>query len=310
MPMILVADDSQLDRTLITEVLKQEPLDWLVEVVESAEEAISQMRGVAYDVVITDILMSGLSGLDLLNHVHRQPHRVPVIVISGQDDQKAVSEALRLGAASFVPKSELAARLGETVRQVLEAAASKRNYDALISCTQEMRFKFKICNDPSLIKPFINLLRDMSEGMGILSDEARTRLGIAVDEAVTNAICHGNLELSEEEMDQIRRRLHAREPLDAIASRENTPPYCERVVHLAAAMSQEGIKVIVRDEGPGFAPAEIVDEPGHRGITLIKNLVDKVQYSESGNEITLVKLRDTDPQDASAEADESVAPAV
>ena len=127
MPMILVADDSQLDRTLITEVLKQEPLDWLVEIVESGEEAIALMRRVAFDVVITDILMSGLSGIDLLNHVHSQPHRVPVIVISGQDDHKAVSEAIRHGAASFVPKSELAARLGETVRQVLEAAESKQS---------------------------------------------------------------------------------------------------------------------------------------------------------------------------------------
>lgn len=310
MPMILVADDSQLDRTLITEVLKQEPLDWLVEVVESAEEAISEMKRVAYDVVITDIMMSGLSGIDLLNHVHRQPHRVPVIVISGQDDQKAVAEAIRMGAASFVPKSELPSRLGETVRQVLEAAHLKRNYQALIRCGQEIRFKFKICNDPSLIQPFISLLQDMAEGMGILSDEARTRLGIAVDEAVTNAICHGNLELSEDEMQEVRRRLHAHEKLEAIADRENTAPYCERCVHLSAAMSHEGIKVVIRDEGNGFEPDSVAADPAHRGITLMQNLVDKVSYNPSGNEITLVKLSDTHSASKSAPSDSSVAPAV
>ena len=117
MPMILVADDSEVDRLVITEMLKKEPLDWLVEVVSSAEEAMTMMREMAFDVVITDVLMTGMSGLDLLNHVHRQPCRIPVIVISGQDDQSAAVEALRNGAASYVPKSELAARLGETVKQ-------------------------------------------------------------------------------------------------------------------------------------------------------------------------------------------------
>ena len=61
MPMILLADDSELHRNFILEVLKKEPLDWLIETVSSAEEAIALMRHMAFDVIITDVVMSGMS---------------------------------------------------------------------------------------------------------------------------------------------------------------------------------------------------------------------------------------------------------
>ncbi len=301
MPMILVADDSEADRMVITEMLKKEPLDWLVEVVSSAEEAMALMREMAFDVVITDVLMAGMSGLDLLNHVHRQPHRVPVIVISGQDDQSAAVEALRQGAASYVPKSHLASRLGETVKQVLELAQANQNYQDLIGCAEEMRFQFKLANDPALIQPLVGLLQQMANGMGILSDEAQTRLGIAVDEAVINAMCHGNLELSDDDMADVRRHVHSGDRIEGITSRRDAKPYCDRQAHIAAGLSREGIKVVVRDEGDGFSlPSAKCSSSEHRGLTLIQNLVDKASFNDAGNEITLIKFRDLQPRSKSA----------
>ncbi len=301
MPMILVADDSELDRKLIIEILQKEPLDWLIEVVDSAEAAIHLMREIAFDVVITDVLMEGMSGLELMNQVHRQPQRVPVIVISGQDNQAAAVEALRHGAASYVAKSELSARLGETVRQVLEAARTELNYQHLISCADEMRFKFELRNDPALIQPLVNLLQRMSDGMNLLSSDARTRLGVAIDEAVTNAMCHGNLELSEEEMADVHKHLHSSASIEAIASRSNKPPYCERFVHVSAGISKEGIKVVIRDDGKGFRWDQARSDGEHRGITLIQNLVDKATFSDCGNEVTLVKFRDQSPASTTKE---------
>lgn len=292
MPMILVADDSEVDRALILDVLKKEPLDWLVEVVSSAEQAMKLMREMAFDVVITDVMMEGMSGLELLNHVHRQPHRVPVIVISGQDNQEAAIEALRSGAASYVSKKDLHGRLGETVKQILEIAKAEQSYESLIGCAEEMRFQFKLANDPSLIPALVSLLQKMVDGMQVLTDEAQTRLGIALDEAVVNAMCHGNLELSEDDMKEARRHLHTEARIDCIDSRRDLEPYCERFVHIAAGISTDGIKVIVRDDGAGFAPASVDESDGNRGLTLIQNLVDRASYNDTGNELTLIKRRD------------------
>lgn len=290
--MILVADDSEVDRMLISEVLKKEPLDWLVEVVGSAEEAMPLLREMAFDVIITDVLMSGMSGLELLNHVHRQPHRVPVIVISGQEDQSAAVAALQQGAASYVPKSELVSRLGETVKQVLDVARNERGYQDLIGSADEMRFQFTLANDTSLIQPLVSLVQQMSEGMHVLTEEARTRLGIAIDEAVINAICHGNLELSEDEMAEVRKNLHSGNAIEAIECRRAMPEYSQRRVHISAGLSREGLKILIRDDGQGFRVKEEEYSPNHRGLTLIRNLVDKVSFNEKGNEVTLVKFRD------------------
>jgi DNA-binding NarL/FixJ family response regulator/anti-sigma regulatory factor (Ser/Thr protein kinase) len=300
--MILLADDSELHRNFILEVLKKEPLDWLIETVSSAEEAIALMRHMAFDVIITDVVMSGMSGLELVNQVHRQPKRVPIIVISGEDDPTAAIEALKRGAASYVAKKDLSARLGETVRQVLDASRLEQNYQNLIGCAEEMRFKFSLKNDPDLVQPLVGLVQRMSDGMNLLSSASRTRIGVAIDEALVNAICHGNLELSEEEMREVHGHLHSGTPSNAIESRRTKSPFCERQVHVSLGISLEGIKVVVRDDGSGFSRDAISSSNEHRGITLIQNLVDKASYNETGNEITLVKFRDQKTQSTQPQA--------
>lgn len=289
MPMLLVADDSDLDRMFIQELLKKEPLDWLVEAVSSAEQAVKLMREIAFDVVITDVLMAGMSGLDLLNHVHRQPRKVPVIVVSGQDTQAAAVEALRNGAASYIPKDRLSALLGETVRQILEAVTAEKNHQSLVATAEEMRFHFKLDNDLRLIHPLIGMIQQMAMGMNILDTDNCTRLGIAVDEALSNAMCHGNLELSEEDMAYVRSHLHDGIPIEVVERRRVEPSYSTRAVHVACLLTREGVKIVIRDDGKGFSPSALGSEEERRGITLIENLIDKVSYNEHGNEITLIK---------------------
>ncbi len=298
MPMILVADASELHRNFVLEVLKKEPLDWIIEAVSTVEEAIALMRHMAFDVIIADVVMSGMSGLELVKQVHRQPKRVPIIVFSLEDDPTAAIAALQRGAVSYIAKKELSARLGETVRQVLDASRIEQNYQNLICCAEEIRFKFKLKNDPDLVLPLVGLLQRMSDGMNLLTSESRTRLGVAIDEALVNAICHGNLELSEQEMKEVHGHLHSGTASEAIESRRNQSPYVERFVHVSIGVSVEGIKVIVRDEGHGFSRDGIGPSNEHRGITLIQNLVDRASYNDAGNEITLVKFRDQKMQPA------------
>ncbi|MEO8270334.1 MAG: response regulator [Aureliella sp.] len=289
MPMLLVADDSELDRMVIVELLKKEPLDWLVEQVTSAEEAVKLMKEIAFDVVITDVLMEGMSGLELLNHVHSQPRKVPVIVVSGQDTRDAAIAALKNGAANYIPKASLPTLLGETVRQVLDSASAEKNYQRLISTADDMRFHFKLTNDLGLIRPLISMIQQMAIGMNVLTTEDCTRLGIAIDEAIVNAICHGNLELAQDDMSYVRRHLHAKRPIEVVEERRKQSPYDSRFVYVACLITREGVKVSVRDEGKGFALSDVDQEQTGRGVTLIQNLVDKATFNEVGNEITLLK---------------------
>lgn len=289
MPMILVADDSDLDRMVIVDLLKKEPLDWLVEQVASAEDAVRLMKEIAFDVVITDVLMEGMSGLELLNHVHRQPRKVPVIVVSGQDTRDAAIAALQNGAANYIPKPSLPTLLGETVRQVLDAASAEKNYQRLIAAADDMHFHFKLNNDLSLIRPLISMIQQMAIGMSVLSTEDCTRLGIAADEAIVNAICHGNLQLSQDDMSCVRIQLHAKCPIEIVEQRRISAPYNSRYVYVACLITREGVKISVRDDGSGFALSAVDQDKAGRGVTLIQNLVDKATFNEAGNEITMIK---------------------
>ena len=93
-------------------------------------------------------------------------------------------------------------------------------------------------------------------------------------------------------MKEVHGHLHSGTRSEAIESRRNKAPFNERHVHVSLGISLEGIKVIVRDDGHGFARDAIRASNEHRGITLIQNLVDKASYNEAGNELTLVKFRD------------------
>ncbi|MCA9132098.1 MAG: response regulator, partial [Planctomycetales bacterium] len=247
------------------------------------------MREIAFDVVITDVMMSGMSGLELLNYVHRQPRRVPVIVVSGQDSQSAAVEALKNGASNYIPKSSLPALLGETVRQVLDAVSAQQNYENLLGTAEDMRFHFKLTNELAHIHPLVGMIQQMAVGMRILDSDNCTRLGIALDEAISNAICHGNLELSERDMGYVRSHLHDDCPIDLVESRRAEPPYNNRFVYVSCLLTREGVKISVRDDGKGFSLSGIDQEEGRRGITLIQNLVDQAAFNDAGNEITLLK---------------------
>jgi CheY-like chemotaxis protein len=254
------------------------------------------LREMAIDIVVTDMLMPGISGLELLDYVHKQPRKVPVIVISGQQDAMTAVEALRKGAASFVPKAELASRLNSTIKQVFAAYKSEKSYSELIESVDDVSFHLRLQNDPLMIPALVSVLQQLAVGMKLCGDEGRTRLGIAIDEAVMNAMYHGNLQLPVSDLVETRSRVRDGETAETIESRRKDKSYADRLVHVHVVLNRESIEITVRDEGEGFSPDEIEqDGDVHRGLTLIRNLVDEVTFNEVGNEIKLLKRREIMP---------------
>ena len=132
----------------------------------------------------------------------------------------------------------------------------------------------------------------MAEGMQLLTAESRTQFGIAIDEAVLNAIFHGNLELTEDELKEVRGRLSDGEPIEVLEKRLADSKYKERDVHFQAILNSDFVEVIIRDYGSGFDHVSASSDGTNRGLTLIRSHVDEVSFNEAGNEIRLVKLRE------------------
>ncbi|MGH9872466.1 MAG: response regulator [Pyrinomonadaceae bacterium] len=101
MPRILVVDDDDTIRDTLFELLSEE---YLCQTAETAERAFARLEADAYDVVLTDISMPGLSGLELLGHIRQKFPSTPVIMISGIGDQDHAQGLIKLGAFDFLLK--------------------------------------------------------------------------------------------------------------------------------------------------------------------------------------------------------------
>jgi len=104
---------------------------------------------------------------------------------------------------------------------------------------------------------------------------------LALEEALVNAIKHGN----------------GMDP--------------NKQVRVTCHVDEQETRVTIQDEGPGFDPDDVPDptseenleKPGGRGIMLMRAFMSEVTYSETGNEVLLVKAREVEAEDNSALAE-------
>lgn len=97
----LVVDDDESIRDTLYELLSE---NYICQTAETAEKAFARLQADTYDVVLTDISMPGLSGLELLGQVRQRFPNTPVIVISGISDKEHAQGLIRLGAFDYLLK--------------------------------------------------------------------------------------------------------------------------------------------------------------------------------------------------------------
>lgn len=119
MPTIVLADDHHLVRQGFKTLLEAEP-DFLV-IGEAADglEVVDLVGRLRPDVLVLDLIMPGLNGLDIIQQVIRRSNRTQIVVLSMHANVAYVSEALRNGAAGYVLKGSSAANLKQAIRTVI-----------------------------------------------------------------------------------------------------------------------------------------------------------------------------------------------
>ena len=114
MPRILVAEDEAVNREMVAAALEAAGHD----VVRAEDGAIARdaLLRESFDLLVTDLQMPVLTGLDLLALVRAQPNPIPVIIVSGTWTREEKHRARTLGAAALFEKGSLDLR--ELVREV------------------------------------------------------------------------------------------------------------------------------------------------------------------------------------------------
>lgn len=117
----MLVDDNDLVREVLKELLIEEGYDVLV--VDNGQQAISEYWASMPDVIVTDILMPGMSGVELIQYLRREALALPILVISGggATDQNLLQQATEAGASATLTKPFTLARFAEIVSELLEA---------------------------------------------------------------------------------------------------------------------------------------------------------------------------------------------
>ena len=121
--MILICDDEKNIRRTLVMVLEGE--GYSTQVAASAEEALVLLNDIVFDVVLMDVKLPGMDGIDALRHIKASDSSAEVIMISGHASLSDAVEATRLGAFDFLEKPIGRERVLITVRNALERSALK-----------------------------------------------------------------------------------------------------------------------------------------------------------------------------------------
>ena len=198
---ILIVDDATNIRMTMAEAL--EPLKLEIDTSADGEDALSKLKRKKYDLMLLDIKMPGMSGMDVLRDVKRTRPDTRVIIVTAFGTIESAVEAIKLGACDFIEKPFVPDKLRELVKRVLDREHLKEmgaadfisfnelakrciwagNFDSAIEYLHKA-----ISIEPNRPETF-NLLGALLEITGNISDARKNyRASIALDPTYRPAI--------------------------------------------------------------------------------------------------------------------------
>ncbi len=291
MTTILVVDDWAVDRRLAGGLLEKDGQRKVI-YASDGKEALQELELHLPDLVLTDLMMPNLNGLELVEAVKKEFPLIPVILMTAQGSEEIAVQALQRGAASYVPKRRLPQDLLRIVDHVLSAAQEDRFASRVMNRMTRNEAEFVLENDPALVSSLARYLQQEIRGMRLIDDSDRLRVCLALEEALVNACFHGNLEVNSELKDADPDAFYR-----LAAQRAHESPWCDRRVYVTARCTRSAVAFTVRDDGPGFDISQVpdptdpanLDRPHGRGLLLMRTFMDEVRFNPAGNEVTLVK---------------------
>ena len=200
MPKVLVVDDepavTKSSRRILTEA------GYEVDTTESGREGMSRALVEEFDLVVADLKMPDLDGMELVRTLRSRRPGTAVIIITGYGTVRSAVEATRAGVSDYIEKPFTPQQMVDAVSQALEAAPEEH----------EGRI------DADLVREVLRTAaRDQAFGTSLLMEGSRVLSGYALSSEAKAAIVSGDIawiekqcgELSAEEREWLERRLEA-----------------------------------------------------------------------------------------------------
>jgi len=120
MPKILVIEDEAAIRRVLGKILREENDTYTVDEAEDGQQGLDKIKNDDYDLVLCDIKMPKMDGVEVLEAVKKFKPEIPFVMISGHGDLETAINTMRLGAFDYISKPPDLNRLLNTVRNALD----------------------------------------------------------------------------------------------------------------------------------------------------------------------------------------------
>lgn len=117
---IFIVEDHRMMREAYQLLLEMEPDLEVCGSAATGEEALSALKSTATDLVLVDVSLPGISGIELVKALQKSHPDLPTLVISGHDETVYADQALRAGARGYLDKKGLSHIMLDAIRQVLD----------------------------------------------------------------------------------------------------------------------------------------------------------------------------------------------
>ncbi len=293
-PHILLADGDTESQEKFRAFFKRR--GWELEIVRDASRLGEALELSDYDVIIADAAMPGLSPSMLLGQAFRKRPTQALVMIGESAESDGGVRLLRSGITDVITKPVDFSWLERCVEQACslrrQDEREKQTYAFVTSERTVMEFSCKQLREIQAISlPIVSRLL----AGGQLSDSEALRIRLAVQEAVLNALEHGNLELDSRWKEVFEQ--NGEDKFTAVRrQRMDDPLFAERCVRVTSDFERDRFQITIKDQGKGFLNSQQPMVPltqnlscFGRGMTLISNAVDEVRFNDNGSEVTLVK---------------------
>ncbi len=267
-----------------------------VETAANGSDALRKLRRNLYDIVICDIEMPGMSGLDFLEKIRRDGREQEVILMTGFLEQEYFIRAIRLRASDFISKPIETQHLLKSIEAIVTRIRMRNSNEKLLNSFDRAEFscvihplRFSGAGVSNILSPI--LFQNLDLPQDTLND-----LLTCADEMLQNAYIHGVLELTEAE------RLAEQSQLSETINRKlRQPDVSDRRVRFSMSLEpdKETITISVEDDGPGFdfkawlwrleADDNLSLEAHGRGLAMLYFLSDQLIFEDNGRRVKVLR---------------------
>jgi DNA-binding NtrC family response regulator len=184
---ILIVDDELIMRKSLADWLERD--GHRVDTAASGEEALEKFRETRFDIMLVDIKMEGISGLDVLKHVKENDPDVDIVMITAYGSISTAIEAMKNGAYDYLLKPFDPNELGVLIEKIIEHQANLRENLYLRALHKDQtRFESMIGQSPP-IQHIFDLIRDVAPtgSTVLITGETGTGKGLAAKALHTNS---------------------------------------------------------------------------------------------------------------------------